>query len=102
MKKTAGTTEAWEDGTLGEDMDKAKASTASRSKAVDEALELQMISIRLPKSVIEDFKLIAEVEGLGYQPLMRTALIRFAECELKRVGREYATQLVREKNLKAA
>ena len=63
---------------------------------------MQMISIRLPKSVIDDFKVIAQLEGLGYQPLMRTALVRFAECEAKRVMREYAAKVVHEKKQAAA
>lgn len=58
---------------------------------------MQMISIRLPKSVTEDFKAIAPLEGIGYQPLMREALIRFANGEAKRIMRELAVQQKREK-----
>jgi hypothetical protein len=50
---------------------------------LDDALGLQMISIRLPKKLIEDLKLIAKKEGLGYQPLMRRVLLRFAEQEFR-------------------
>ncbi len=46
-------------------------------------LELQPISIRLQKSLIEDYKLIAKLIGTGYQPLMRQVLTRFAEAEKK-------------------
>ncbi|HEX4843142.1 MAG TPA: hypothetical protein VFV57_05680 [Limnobacter sp.] len=60
------------------------------AKAIDDGLELQMISIRLPKKLIEEFKLIAHVHGLGYQPLMRIALSRFAECEIKQILTEVA------------
>lgn len=98
--KKLGTVEAWESGQLGENADSAKRASAEHSKAINDALGLQMISIRLPKSVIEDFKAIAQIEGVGYQPLMRTALVRFAECEAKRVMREYAAQ--RESEKKAA
>ncbi len=56
---------------------------------------MQMISIRLHKELIEDFKKIAEFRGIGYQPLMRDALQRFAAAEYKLIATEYA-------NLKAA
>ena len=98
--KKPGTAEAWDSGELGENADSAKVASAETTQAINDALGLQMISIRLPKSVIEDFKVIAQIEGVGYQPLMRTALVRFAECEAKRVMREYAAQ--RESEKKAA
>src|ERR1035437_9687236 len=95
--KKPGTVEAWESGELGESLDSAKVTSVKRTAEIQEAAGMQMISIRLPKSVIEDFKAIAQIEGLNYQPLMRIALVRFAECEAKRVMREYATRVVREK-----
>ena len=98
--KKPGSAEAWDSGELGEDMSSAKVASAETTRAINEALGLQMISIRLPKSVIEDFKVLAQIEGVGYQPLMRTALMRYAECESKRVMREYAAQ--RELEKKAA
>jgi predicted DNA binding CopG/RHH family protein len=92
--KKPGTAEAWERGELGETLESAKVVSQAREAEIEEAAGLQMISIRLPKSVIEDFKAIARIEGVGYQPLMRTALIRFAECEAKRVVREYAAHIM--------
>ncbi len=89
-KKILGTDEAWENGELGNDLEHAKVASAAQHQAVEDALAMQMISIRLPKSVIEDFKNLAALEGIGYQPMMREALIRFAECESKRVVRELA------------
>ena len=98
--KKPGSAEAWDSGELGEDMNSAIVASAETTRAINDALGLQMISIRLPKSVIEDFKVLAQIEGVGYQPLMRTALMRYAECESKRVMREYAAQ--RELEKKAA
>ena len=95
-RKPAGA-DAWDSGELGENASSAKAASAETTEAINDALGLQMISIRLPKSVIEDFKVIAQIEGVGYQPLMRTALVRFAESESKRVMREYAAQRELEK-----
>ncbi len=99
MEKTKkpGTIESWENGDLGETLDSARIVSADRTAEIQDAAGLQMISIRLPKSVIEDFKVIAQIEGVGYQPLMRIALVRFAECEAKRVMREYAAKVMNDK-----
>jgi hypothetical protein len=40
--------------------------------------------------LIEDFKLIGQLHGISYQPLMRQILQRFADSEKKRVLRELA------------
>lgn len=95
--KIPSTIEAWEDGTLGSSKEHAKVASDEIHREIEETLAMQMISIRLPKSVIEDFKAIASLEGIGYQPLMREALIRFANGEAKRIMRELAVQQKREK-----
>ena len=95
--KKPSTIESWENGELGETLESAKIVSDDRTKEIQEAAGLQMISIRLPKSVIEDFKVIAQIEGVGYQPLMRIALMRYAECEAKRVMREYAAKVMSDK-----
>ncbi|MNY35749.1 hypothetical protein D3C86_1701780 [compost metagenome] len=90
-KKIPGTVEAWEQGGLGED--EAHAVVApDESAALDRALGLQAVSIRLQKSLISDFKFLAEEHGMGYQPLMREALRRFAEAEMKRLAVKYANE----------
>ncbi len=82
-EKIEDTVEAWEDGRLGNDEKYVKKVDAATEKQIDEALGLQAISIRLQKELIEQFKLIAKIHGMGYQPLMREALKRFAEAEIK-------------------
>ena len=56
-----------------------------QNKEIDDALGLQMVSIRLQKKLIKKLKLIADHHGVGYQPLIRDLLNRFAESELKRI-----------------
>ena len=96
------TEEAWESGELGREMKYAGRlpQDDDADAMIDAALGLQPISIRLEKSLIEDFKMIASLHGLGYQPLMRQTLPRFADCEKKRILRELADQ--KEKERKAA
>lgn len=90
--KIIGTVEAWEDGSLGRDAEHAAPASAELAQQVDDALGLQMISIRLHKELIDDFKMIAQFHKLGYQPLMRDALKRFAEAEVKKIAIQYANE----------
>ncbi len=85
--KIESTAEAWESGELGRE-EKFVESVEIDESEVDEALELQMISIRLQKSLIDDFKLIGQINGIGYQTLMRQILKRFADSEIKLLLRE--------------
>jgi uncharacterized protein (DUF4415 family) len=87
--KIESTADAWESGRLGRDEAHAKPAPAEFDSLVDDSLGLQMISIRLQKELIEDFK-IAEFRGVGYQPLMRDALKRFVDAEFKRMAIEYS------------
>ena len=80
-----GTDEAWESEQLGADAKHARAADGNLTNQIDEALGLQMISIRLEKSLIDSFKVLGSFHGLGYQPLMRDALKRFAEHEMKAI-----------------
>ena len=80
--------EAWESGELGNDPKFAKIFEDDIQSQVDEAIAMQPISIRLPTSLIETFKLLGQRHGLGYQPLMRRVLARFAEAEMNLVLNE--------------
>ena len=84
------TSEAWEDGTLGRDEKfvKVDENPDELEALIDEGLKLKLISIRLKESLISDLKLIAEREGLGYQPLMKQVLERFVDSELKMYARK--------------
>lgn len=83
--KITGTVDAWENRELGADPRFVKAVSLDEVTKIDEDLGLQMISIRLDKSLIESYKTIANFHGIGYQPLMRDALKRFAYHELRSI-----------------
>ncbi|HEY8098483.1 MAG TPA: hypothetical protein VIE65_20660 [Methylobacter sp.] len=85
VEKIPGTDEAWESGKLGNDPKYAKAVSLEITEQIDEALCLQSISIRLEKKLIDSFKVLADFHGVGYQPLMRDALNRFANAEMKAI-----------------
>ena len=83
--KISGTDEAWESEQLGADEKHAHAVDDKLTNQIDDSLGLQMISIRLDKSLIDSFKILGAFYGLGYQPLMRDALKRFADAEMKEI-----------------
>ena len=85
IKKIKGTVDAWDSKELGYSLEHAKAADEGLAKQIDESLGLQMISIRLNKELIDAFKLLGRFHGIGYQPLMRDALQRFATAEMKAV-----------------
>lgn len=93
VPKIPDTDEAWEEGRLGTDEKFVAHGDEQETRQVDESLGLQMISIRLHKSLIEEFKYIAAIHGIGYQTLMRQSLKRFARTEMKRLAKDMAEGL---------
>mgnify|MGYP003450604730 CR=1 FL=1 len=79
--KIEGTEYAWETGLLGQSEEHVKVAGRIDEGLINDALGLQLISIRLQKTLIDDLKLIAKMHGLGYQPLVRQILTRFADAE---------------------
>jgi len=69
--------ELWDSRQLGASMEHARPASDEEDKAVDEAMGLQLLSFRIQKSVIEQLKQLAQIEGIGYQPLMRQVLTRY-------------------------
>jgi predicted DNA binding CopG/RHH family protein len=65
---------------------------ADQTAAIDDALGLQPISIRLQKGLLDNLKALAQLNGIGYQPLVRQILTRWVDCELKNVLRERLAQ----------
>jgi predicted DNA binding CopG/RHH family protein len=75
-QKIESTDEAWDSGALGASEQHARAASDGIQNAVEAATGMQSISIRLPKELVEAYKLIAAYHRLGYQPLMRDMLQR--------------------------
>lgn len=80
--------ENWESRKLGASDEFARAAGPEADAALDAALSMKPISIRMPKSLIEQLKLIASFHNVGYQPLMRDVLVRFCKAELKDIVRQ--------------
>lgn len=55
---------------------------------IEQNSNLQLISIRLPKDLIDDLKLIAKDQSMGYQALTREVLKRFVAAEKRAMYRD--------------
>ncbi len=80
--KIPSTDEAWDNRELGADEAFVEVVKASDLQ-VDASAGTQLISIRMGVSMIEELKLIAGINGIGYQTLMKQVLGRFVESEKK-------------------
>jgi hypothetical protein len=83
--KIEGSESAWESGDLGSDEAHAKVAPDQEENEIDAALELHPISIRLQKGLLDNLKALAQLNGIGYQPLVRQILTRFVDCEMKSI-----------------
>lgn len=75
--------EEWENRKLGASEEHVAVASEAEVAALNDALSLQAISIRLQKNLIEDLKAISESYGIGYQPMIRDLLQRFVIAEKK-------------------
>ena len=76
-RKVESAQQAWDERRLGASDAHVDVASAEHDVALDEALGMQLISIRVPKQMIAQYKLIAHFHGVGYQPLMRDVMARF-------------------------
>ena len=94
----------WENGELGDSEEFDRPSTMANelkkllngvsADALDECAKpkMQLISMRLPTTLIDDLKNIGEIENLGYQTLAREVLTRFVEAESRKKLNELLSQ----------
>ena len=82
--------EAWE--AAQEFMRQQRRAGTEDEYALDESTDMQMISTRLQKKLIENLKVIAKHNGIGYQTLIRAVLTRFVVSEFKRMMNDVIAQ----------
>lgn len=92
----------WDSGELGREAGFVQVASDQDDDAIDVAIGMQMISIRLSKSLIRDLKLIAKYRNVGYQPMMRDILCRFARSELSQIARELTEEQAARTQVEAA
>jgi hypothetical protein len=79
--------ELWESGQLGASAEHVRVVSDEEEKEIDAGLGLQLISIRLNKTLIEQLKCIAKLDGIGYQPLIRQVLTKYVKANEHRLDR---------------
>ncbi|HEV2700785.1 MAG TPA: hypothetical protein VGV09_04080 [Steroidobacteraceae bacterium] len=94
--------DAWEKRDLGTSEEHVVRSSKEREDSVDAALDLQMISIRLQKELLEQLKFIANFHGIGYQPMMRDILARWSRTEMLNIAAQMRDQLKAKETIEAA
>jgi predicted DNA binding CopG/RHH family protein len=72
-------TELWESRKLGASAKDAKPVSDDQEQVLDDALGLQLISVRIQKSLIEQLRGLAKLEGMDYQTFMRQVLTRYTK-----------------------
>jgi hypothetical protein len=87
-RKTVIADDRWETGELGRDEPFVRRSPVTAEPAVDDALDLQLISIRLQKQLLRELKLVARYRRIGYQPLIRDVLGRWVRGEMRAIAEE--------------
>jgi predicted DNA binding CopG/RHH family protein len=83
--KVKDNSQVWDTRELGASPEHVAVAATRHEQALDKSLELQSISIRLPIALIEQYKLIAHFQGVGYQPLMREVLTQFVPGALQEI-----------------
>ncbi|MFA7336335.1 MAG: hypothetical protein WC028_06085 [Candidatus Obscuribacterales bacterium] len=81
MTKAKPNSDKWETRELGNSLEHAKVVPAELELEMDDALGLQLVSVRLQKSLIKDLKALATKEGLGYQPYLRQILTKHVSSQ---------------------
>lgn len=76
--------EEWDNRELGATESFVRKASPEHEKALDDKLDLQIISIRLQKNLIEDLKDLAGDDGLGYQPYIRQILTHHVRNEKRK------------------
>ena len=76
--------EAWDNRELGATESFVRKASPEHEKSLDDKLDLQIISIRLQKNLIEDLKELAGEDGLGYQPYIRQILTHHVRNEKRK------------------
>ncbi|HEY4083440.1 MAG TPA: hypothetical protein VGM81_22345 [Burkholderiaceae bacterium] len=95
LDRVEATADDWgPNGSLGNDA--AHARQVEESKNTDKLLGLHPISIRFTSELVRDLKAIAQLNGMGYQPLIREICKRFVDAEKKAILRDQAVRRKKE------
>jgi len=81
-------TAKWDDGEYGRSEEHVVVAPESALAELNEGLAMKLVSIRLPVTLIDTLKMIAEHHDIAYQPMVRDLLTRFARSEIQQIVAE--------------
>lgn len=67
---------------------------------IDDSMGLKMISIRLPKYLLEELKLISDYRSVPYQALIRECVRTYVGKEIRKVAKEVSERVKATKELR--
>jgi len=76
--------DTWDNRELGATESFVRKASTDHEKSLDDKLNLQVISIRLQKDLIDELKDLAGEDGLGYQPYIRQVLTHHVRNEIRK------------------
>jgi predicted DNA binding CopG/RHH family protein len=79
-----GQQESWEKGELGRDAKHMKVVSKEETQKFIDAKESYATSIRLPKELVNNLKILAKKDGLNYQTYLKMILTRHVHENCKR------------------
>jgi len=95
------TEKAWDERAFGADEKFVAVVDEAEAALIDEAAGVKLISIRMHKCMVDDFKMIAALNGgIGYQTLMKQILQRFIDSEKTRIFAELVSEKLRVQGMK--
>lgn len=71
------------------------AAPEGEAEEVRRAIGLQMVSMRLQPELVNNLKQIAAYYGIGYQPMIRDLLNRFARSEIQQILESRIEELIK-------
>lgn len=86
-------TAKWEDGEYGRSEEHVAVAPDSVHAELEQAMAMKLVSIRLPVTLIDTLKMIAEHHQIAYQPMVRDLLTRFARSELQQIVAELDSRM---------
>ena len=86
-------TEQWESGKLGTDRATVRVAGPEIEAMLDSATAMKLVTMRLPIPLIDALKAIAQYHGIGYQPMVRDLLGRFALSEYRTIKEDQERKL---------
>jgi len=67
----------WETRQLGASPEHAVRVSEEEDRALDDGMNLQLLTFRIQKPIVDQLRQLAKLEGIGYQPLMRQVLTKY-------------------------